>query len=121
LPARKRPTEPIGNLAPALTVEVLSKGNTRAETARKLREYFLGGTRLVWLVDPSTRSVRVHTAPDQVRVLHETDTLDGGDLLPGLSLALREVFAGVPEEFGASPRKKNSRRSRKKPRRRGQD
>jgi Uma2 family endonuclease len=119
LPSRKRPTEPIADLAPALAVEVLSHGNTAAEMARKVREYFLAGTRLVWLVDPRTRTVRVYAAPDQSRVLHETDMLDGGDVLPGLALSLREVFAEVPEDFGASPRKKNGEPRRKKPRKRG--
>src|SRR4029077_15787237 len=50
LPKRERPTDPIADLAPALAVEVLSKGNTRREMDRKVREYFLCGVRLVWLV-----------------------------------------------------------------------
>jgi Uma2 family endonuclease len=41
------PSEPIADLAPALAVEVLSEGNTSGEMARKLKEYFLAGVRLV--------------------------------------------------------------------------
>ncbi|HVS36801.1 MAG TPA: Uma2 family endonuclease [Gemmataceae bacterium] len=38
LPKRERPTDPIADLAPALAVEVLSKGNTKREMGRKVRE-----------------------------------------------------------------------------------
>jgi Uma2 family endonuclease len=96
LPDRVYPSEPVPELYPDLAVEVLSEGNTPGEMARKLKEYFLAGTRLVWLVDPGTRTVRVHTAPDQFTTLTESDTLDGGDVLPGFTLPLRLLFARVP-------------------------
>jgi Uma2 family endonuclease len=72
---------------------VLSEGNTAAEIERKLREYFAAGVRLVWLVDADRRVVRVHTAPAEVIVLGETDALAGGDVLPGFTLRVSELFA----------------------------
>lgn len=92
LPGRKRPAAAVPDLAPDLAVEVLSKGNTRAEMARKLREYFAAGTRLVWLVDPRTRTVRVHSGPRTSRRLGPGDVLDGGDVLPGFTLPLQDLF-----------------------------
>ncbi len=65
---------------------------TKAEIARKLEEYFAAGTRLAWVVDPKTRTVRVHTAPRESVVLGLGDVLDGGDVLPGLRLPVRDVF-----------------------------
>jgi Uma2 family endonuclease len=62
---RKRPKARIPHIAPDLVVEVLSRGNTRAEMERKLREYFEAGVRVVWLVDQRKRTVRVHTAVDR--------------------------------------------------------
>ena len=59
LPGRESPTEPIPDLAPDLAVEVLSDGNTKAEMARKVREYFEAGVSLVWLIDPKKRTARV--------------------------------------------------------------
>ena len=41
VPTRHCPPDPIAGLAPALAVEVLSKGNTKREMDRKVREYFL--------------------------------------------------------------------------------
>jgi Uma2 family endonuclease len=91
-PKRKRRGE-IPLVVPDLVVEVLSKGNTPREMARKLDEYFRAGIRLVWYVDPKRRTVRVYTGPDSSTVLREHQTLDGGDVLPGFSLSIRDWFA----------------------------
>jgi Uma2 family endonuclease len=95
-PNRTIPEEPIPDLVPDLAVEVLSKGNTKGEMKLKLREYFLSGSRLVWLVDPRKRIVTVYTAPDASISLSEDQTLDGGEVLPGLSLPVAKVFARIP-------------------------
>ena len=58
LPGRESPKEPIPDLAPDLAVEVLSEGNTKAEMARKVREYFEAGVILVWLIDPKKRTAQ---------------------------------------------------------------
>ena len=92
LPGRCLPTDAIPDLTPDLAIEVLSEGNTRGEMARKRREYFLSGVELVWLVDPKQRTVTVYTSPDESTVFTEADTLDGGKVLPGLSLPVRRIF-----------------------------
>jgi Uma2 family endonuclease len=92
-PGRKRPKTPVPHLAPDLVVEILSKSNTKLEMARKLGEYFQAGVRLVWLVNPKTQTARAYTAVDQLVLLKGDQALDGGDVLPGFSLPLRELFA----------------------------
>lgn len=84
---------PVPRVAPDLAVEVLSESNTRREMERKLKEYFRAGVRLVWYVDPATRTAEVFTSPTKVTHVTEDGSLDGGKLLPGFSLSLREVFA----------------------------
>jgi Uma2 family endonuclease len=91
-PDRRLPREPIPDLVPDLAVEVLSQGNTEVEMRRKLEEYFSAGCRLVWYVLPDERAVRVYTSPASVRLLREDDALDGGAVLPGFRLAIREWF-----------------------------
>lgn len=91
-PGGKRPKDPIPSLVPALVVEVLSKGNTKKEMEGKLREYFTGGAKLVWLVDPKKRNVRVYTSRTDFETRGETDSLDGGSVLPGFQLAIRQLF-----------------------------
>lgn len=104
LPVRGQvPTDAIAGLAPDLAVEVLSRSNTRGEMRRKLREYFLAGVLLVWYVDPRKRLVQVYTAPDQFETLTEQQLLSGGNLLPGLTIPLRQLFARLPQ---SPPRRK---------------
>jgi Uma2 family endonuclease len=97
-PHRRVPTEPIPSLVPDLAVEVLSASNTPREMARKCQEYFEAGVRVVWLVDPEARTVAVYTAPDQFTVYDATQTLDGGDVLPGFTLALGDLFAELDRQ-----------------------
>jgi Uma2 family endonuclease len=92
-PDRKLPEEPAPGIAPDLAIEILSKANTPAEMERKLRDYFAAGVRLVWYIDPPTRSARAYTAVDQSTEISESGTLTGGDVLPGFELPLAELFA----------------------------
>jgi Uma2 family endonuclease len=98
LPNRRVPTAPIHALAPNLAVEVLSVGNTAREMARKCREYFAAGVQLVWLVDPETRTIVVHTAPEDSTTLHAEGTLEGGMVLPGFALSVQGFFAELDRQ-----------------------
>jgi Uma2 family endonuclease len=109
LPTRQCPSEPIASLVPELAVEVLSDSNTRGEMQRKLKEYFLAGSQLVWLVDPDARIVDAYTAPDQFVRLCEEDALDGGAVLPGFRLPLHHLFARVEPR----PQRRSTRRKKR--------
>ncbi|HZW29540.1 MAG TPA: Uma2 family endonuclease, partial [Isosphaeraceae bacterium] len=73
----KRGGQRVPSVAADLAVEVISKSNTRAEIARKVVEYCAAGTRLAWVVDPKTETVRVHQSPRKFAVLKAGDILDG--------------------------------------------
>lgn len=77
---------------PDLAVEVVSPSNTWVDIQEKVQQYFDAGCRLVWIVQPRTRSVLVHTSPDRSRVLSASDTLDGGDVVPGLRVQIADLF-----------------------------
>lgn len=94
-PNRQLPPEPIPALAPDLAIEVLSEGNTEQEMRRKLHDYFTAGVRMVWYIDPRTRSAKSYTAEDQFALLAESQSLSGGDVLPGFELPLDTLFAKV--------------------------
>jgi Uma2 family endonuclease len=93
IPGRRVPDQPIPTLVPDLAVEVLSEGNTKAEMERKLSEYFAAGVRLVWLVDLDRRSVAVHLSKDSSVLVDRDGVLDGGEVLAGFALRLRDLFA----------------------------
>ena len=92
-PNRELPAEPIPDLVPDLAVEVLSAGNTAEEMRRKLREYFQVGVRLVWLIDPATRTAEIYTSPRKRTIITADQDLDGGTVLPGFRLGLEQLFA----------------------------
>ena len=80
-------------LAPDLAIEVLSPSNRAQEMLDKVLLYLEAGTLLVWILDPNREAVIAHT-PDRVaRTLIAGDILDGGDVLPGFSLPVAEIFA----------------------------
>jgi Uma2 family endonuclease len=94
-PEGRIPDAPIPAIAPDLAVEVLSPSNTTKEMALKRRDYFAAGVRLVWEVDPKTRTVAVYTGPKRHRILGEMDTLGAGDILPEFALPVRDLFADL--------------------------
>lgn len=78
---------------PDLAIEVVSPSNTPAQVNAKVREYLRNGAQQVWVAYPDERAVVVHHKDGSVRRYEEGDVLDGGTLLPGFALAVREVFA----------------------------
>jgi Uma2 family endonuclease len=93
LPGGKPTREPIAPWVPNLAVEVISASNTPREMKMKAEVYFNSGVELVWYAYPESRTVDVHTSPDQRTTFGEEDTLDGGDVLPGFTLSVRKWFA----------------------------
>lgn len=81
--------------APDLAVEVISPNDLYAEVEEKVADWLEHGTRMVLVINPRRRrqTVAVHHPGEPVRVLREGDMLDGGDVLPGWRLPVRELFA----------------------------
>ena len=79
--------------APDLAIEVLSPGNTVDEIDEKIELYFAAGSLAVWVFNPKRRLVMVYRSPRALQILGETDTLDGGSVLPGFRLDLARLFA----------------------------
>jgi Uma2 family endonuclease len=74
-PKKRRKRGEIPTVVPDLVVEILNKGNTPREMARKLDEYFRAGVVQVWYVDPKRRKVRVFTDRNHSIVEGKTSTL----------------------------------------------
>jgi Uma2 family endonuclease len=108
-PTKEFPAEPIPGIVPNLAVEVISEGNTRGEIKRKLKEYFLADVQLAWIVDPYKRTVAVYTAPNEVTTLTEKDSIDGGSVLPGFTMSIKDLFTRLPKDFGRRTRRKGKK------------
>ena len=78
--------------APDLAVEVRSPSQSHPEMDTKAHGYLAAGTRLVWIVDPDSRTVTVYR-PDRSPVeLASEGYLDGYDVLPGFRVAVAAIF-----------------------------
>ena len=84
--------------APDLAVEVLSPSERHDAIRKKPADYFGAGGRMMWLVDAGERGVEVY-APDAAPLwMAEGGTVAGGDVVPGFTRPVADVFAGVPRE-----------------------
>jgi Uma2 family endonuclease len=110
-PNRELPSEPIPDLAPELAIEVLSDSNTPGEMARKYREYFDAGVRLVWEIDPDTHTADVYIGPENFTTVAAHGALDGADVLPGFRLELRDLFRRAGQRAPRKPRNGKRRKN----------
>lgn len=78
--------------APDLVVEVVSSSDVSSSVSEKTLEYLRAGARLVWVVDPGTRSATIYRPDGSANVLRETAVLTGEDVLVGLEAPLAEIF-----------------------------
>ena len=102
---KRLPKTEAWDVIPDLAVEVVSESNSANEILIKLADYFRAGVKQVWVVYPETRQVYVYASPTSVRILSESDSIDGGDIIPGFRVSLIELF-GDPtanEESGSTP------------------
>ncbi len=79
--------------APDLAVEVISGSDDWKAIVAKANQYLQAGTRLVWVVDPYTKSVFVFRPDNQnLLTLSSDDELDGLDVVPGFKLKIGVLF-----------------------------
>ncbi len=71
---------------------MLSPTDRGSEIEQKVADYLNAGPRLVWVVFPDLRRIRVHTGPHAVHWLTEEDTLTGDPVLPGFCCSVREIL-----------------------------
>ncbi len=87
-PPRARP------YCPDFVVEIRSTSQrSLTHLLNKMQEYMDNGAKLGWLIDPLERTVRIYRAgvaePD---LLADPDMLDGEEVLPGFTFAVRELI-----------------------------
>ena len=76
---------------PDLAVEVVSPTDSPRELQIKISNYVAAGT-TVWIARSKEREMEVHAPGQPVKILGIDDILDGGDVLPGFKLAVKDVF-----------------------------
>jgi Uma2 family endonuclease len=77
---------------PDLVVEVVSPSDSRTHLQEKLWEYIKAGVRLVWIIDPKTRTVDAFHSLDRMQHLEHHQMLEGGEVLPGFTCPISKLF-----------------------------
>jgi Uma2 family endonuclease len=93
--------EQIPSLVPDLAIEVLSPSNRPGEMRRKREHSFENGVRLVWEIDPKSRTAEVFKSAHNPIPIPTDGTLKGGDVLPGFELRLSDLFAAADKIVNA--------------------
>jgi len=79
--------------APDLAVEVVSPWDKAGELQEKIREYLAAGARLVWLVDPKSRTVTAYHPSGAAQVYSGEQSVPGEDVLPEFSFRPADLFS----------------------------
>ncbi|MEQ1857696.1 MAG: Uma2 family endonuclease [Longimicrobiales bacterium] len=79
-------------LAPDLVVEIVSPSNSASAVHEKVLLYLDVGTRLVWVIDPRSRTATVYRSRHDIEIVGESEVLEGGQVLPGLELLLGSIL-----------------------------
>lgn len=77
---------------PILAVEILSPSDTNKKTQAKVKDYLTSGVKLVWLIDPTFRTVTVHQPDADPEMFAGDDELTGDPHLPGLRIRVSSLF-----------------------------
>ncbi len=78
--------------APDLAVEVVSPEDRFAEVQEKVADWLAAGTPMILVVNPRARTVVVRLSEKEARILSEEEVLDGGQVVPGWTLSVADVF-----------------------------
>ena len=77
--------------APDLAVEVISPNDRAVEVEDKALDWLRAGAKMVIVLNPKTRTATIYRGFDDIRILTEGDTIDGGDVVPGWQLPLVQM------------------------------
>ena len=79
-------------VVPELVVEIVSPSDSPTEVDEKIRMWLDLGVSMALVVRPATQTIILHRPGAPAVTLTGEDVLDGGDVLPGFRLPLREIF-----------------------------
>jgi Uma2 family endonuclease len=89
---------PLIAIAPDITGEILSPGQSVKELRTKIRDAIKHGSKLGWLIDPIRETIGVLRPGRKIEVLKAGDLLIGDDVLPGFSLPIDEIFGWLDQD-----------------------
>jgi Uma2 family endonuclease len=78
--------------APDLIIEAFSPFERGVTMLGRVSMFLQAGTQLVWIVDPASHNVTAFSQLAALWTVGVGKTLEGGDILPGFSVPVAEIF-----------------------------
>ena len=79
-------------IPPDIAIEVVSPSDVQWRVVDKAFAYLDAGTRLVWILDPRSKTVTVYRSERDIALLTYEDTLTGEDVVPGFTCPVSQLF-----------------------------
>ena len=79
-------------IPPDLAIEVVSPSDVQWRVVDKAFAYLDAGTRLVWVLDPRSKTVTVYRSESDIALLTLEATLTGEDVVPGFACPVSQLF-----------------------------
>jgi len=84
----------IASVVPILVVELATTSDRRSQISERIGAYYQHGVPTVWLIDPHFQTVHLCEQGKFGNTrLEAADALPGGDVLPGFTLRVGDLFA----------------------------
>ena len=80
------------SIPPDLAIEVVSPSDVLSRIAEKALAYLDAGTRLVWVLEPVSKTVTAYRSETDIETLTRDDTLTGEDVIPGFTCPVAHLF-----------------------------
>lgn len=93
--AASRIPEDLGKTFPAppgLAVEVMSPSDASQRAVQKAFSYLEAGTRIVWILEPESKTVTVYRSETDIKLLTRDNTITGEDVIEGFSCPVAAFF-----------------------------
>jgi Uma2 family endonuclease len=95
---RRERVEAVGDVegywpgAPDLAGEAVSPDDRFSEVEGKVTDWLAAGTRMVIVADPPGNTLTVRPSEKEALILSERETVEGGEIVPGCTLPVADVF-----------------------------
>ncbi len=86
-----------GDVPPRLAVEVTTPDTKWAKLEIKIADYLRNRVKMVWVVNPEARTVRIHLPGQEPVTLSADEEIDGGTVLPGFRCNVIDFFTLPPQ------------------------
>jgi Uma2 family endonuclease len=82
---------------PDLAIEIDLTSGRKPGGQQRVIDYLEAGVRLVWVVDPHSRTAIAYRPDGSARLVRRDEALEGEDVVPGFHLPLADLFPAVAE------------------------